>query len=293
MSIPCSSRGRKETPKKAIHMRTLLVCLLSCLFLAPFPGKAQEENKDKGDAVDTTRMTLGEVQVLIIDEDDEKEELDTLEEELEELRNFTHWNGFQLTVNGYLSPAYSPDLAKRHEGFEVDHGRSFGYSFNFGEKWFPLFGRSFGVVTGLGLGVNNYSLEERFVMRANSDTTIARKDSVQYERNKLKALYLKLPFLLEVNTSSLQKRNFHLSVGVVGTWRVHSKFKSKLETDQGRTVKTKVNDDFNLNPFQLNGLVRIGYRDIAITGEYGFFPLFEKDKAPELNAFSVGFSWEF
>lgn len=273
-------------------MRTRSSLFWIVLFLLPFAALAQEEAERQKEGLDTTRMNLGDTRVLIIDQGQE-DEPDTLEEAVDELRDFTHWNGFKLMVNGYLSPSYSPELPSEYNGFEVDHGRSVGFGFNFGEKWFPLAGQSFGVVTGLGLGVNNYSLEERFVMRTNSDTTIARKDSVQYERNKLKAVYLRLPFLLEVNTSSVRERNFHLSAGVVGTWRIHSKFKSKLETDQGRTAKTKIKDDFNLNPFQLNGLVRVGYRDIAITGEYGLFPLFEKDKAPALNAFSVGLSWEF
>ncbi|MDT8413062.1 MAG: hypothetical protein RQ875_11400 [Vicingaceae bacterium] len=52
--------------------------------------------------------------------------------------------------------------------------------------------------------------------------------------------------------------------------------------------KFKDNQDFNTNPFRVSLTTRFGYGRINLFTTCGLTPLFEKNRGPELHAFSVG-----
>jgi hypothetical protein len=54
------------------------------------------------------------------------------------------------------------------------------------------------------------------------------------------------------------------------------------------TVKTKVYDNFNLNPFRASVRVSVGYGRVNIFAERALTTFFEKDKGPILYPFTAG-----
>ena len=63
--------------------------------------------------------------------------------------------------------------------------------------------------------------------------------------------------------------------------------KYKYEED-GDTQKYKDNQNFNTNPFKVDLTARVGYGWFTDFATYSLTPLFEKNRGPELHAFSVG-----
>ena len=107
------------------------------------------------------------------------------------------------------------------------------------------------------------------------------------KKNKLVASYLTVPLLLEFNTSQNADKTVHLAVGVIGGLRIGSHL--KLVKEEGnRESKSKVFDDFNLNPFRYDATVRLGYRNFTVFGSYNMAGLFKDNKGPELYPVTVG-----
>ncbi|WP_165779202.1 hypothetical protein [Brumimicrobium salinarum] len=48
---------------------------------------------------------------------------------------------------------------------------------------------------------------------------------------------------------------------------------------------------YHLNPFQVDGSVRIGRRNFSVYANYGLNGLFESNKGPDYTTFSMGLSW--
>ena len=72
-------------------------------------------------------------------------------------------------------------------------------------------------------------------------------------------------------------------------YRLGSKTKQKYE-ENDKTQKVKDRNDYNLNDFRLNAVVRLGYGDFTVFASYSLTELFEDNKGPELYPFTVGIS---
>jgi hypothetical protein len=107
------------------------------------------------------------------------------------------------------------------------------------------------------------------------------------KKNKLVASYLTVPLLIEFNTSQNPKKTVHLAIGVIGGLRLGSHVKLVKEVE-GKETKTKLRNDFNLNPWRYDATVRLGFRNYTLFGSYGLPNLFKDNKGPELSPFTVG-----
>jgi hypothetical protein len=106
--------------------------------------------------------------------------------------------------------------------------------------------------------------------------------------------YANVPLFLEFNTNNEDaSRSFHIAVGAQAGYNVFkNKVKQKYELD-GRTYKRKIKDDYNVNPFKIDLIGRIGYGSFCIFGTYSLTPLFEQNKGPRLYPFTAGISLDF
>ncbi|MGB0423490.1 MAG: outer membrane beta-barrel protein, partial [Flavobacteriales bacterium] len=154
-----------------------------------------------------------------------------------------------------------------------------------------------GITTGLGITYNSYGLDDNVRVISNSDSTYGfmadrnLPDSLggftSFTKNKLRTTYVRVPLLLEFNTSLDPKRTVHVAAGVTGGVRIGSINKIKYEED-GKNVKQRTKDDFNFSPFTLDASVRIGYKNFTLFANYGLTPLFEDGKGAEVYPLTVG-----
>ena len=121
----------------------------------------------------------------------------------------------------------------------------------------------------------------------NVQSVSANPDTLDYSKNKLTASYAILPLLFEFNTSELEKKSFHIGIGMLMGYRIGSHTKQKYKLNN-KTRKVKTYDDFNLNAFRYDATLRIGYRGYTLFAAYGLNNLFKKRQGPELHPLTFG-----
>ena len=258
-------------------------------------GSVRESKSGTGDetACDTTKFKLGNKKYIIVgdgDDDDDKHEGKISKKDSSKKFNedFEHWGGLEFGVNGIMDYKNSLDLPASASFLELDYGRSLQFGLNLCEKDFHIYKNYINIVTGFGFDFNHYAFENSVTL--NSDTTYltAWTDStIDYKKNKLNVTYIKVPLMLEFNTSKNAKKNFHIAVGGEFAYRINSVTKQKYEKD-GNHHKIKHNDDYNLEPFRYSAVARIGYNDVTVFANYGLNRLFKKDRGPQVYPFTIG-----
>lgn len=267
----------------------LSVCL--ALSLGTFAQEEVEPVEPKFPKSDTTRVKLGDLNVTIVEdkantegdgEDDDSYSDSDLKKEL------THWGGIDVGVNMLLNSNNETTLPDGANWLDIDEARSLSWSFNLYEQKIRLVKDHIGIITGVGLTYNSYGLKNNVSVFSNSDSTFAMTDSLNtFDKNKLRTTYIKVPVMLEFNTSEDPKRSFHIAAGVIGGVRIGSITKQEYKVDDAKH-KNRVKDDFNFSPITLDAAFRIGYGNLTLFANYGLTPLFEKDKGPEVYPVTVG-----
>lgn len=107
-------------------------------------------------------------------------------------------------------------------------------------------------------------------------------EGIDYKSTKLLSYYVSIPLLLEYQTSS-----FHISGGPVALFKYYSKSQVKYYDNRGKTVQN-MGRDLNMRTVDLRLRLQIGFDDVAIYGYYAPFSLFEKNRGPELNTYTIG-----
>lgn len=267
-------------------MKTLSTSLLLLLVLF---GKAQV-------TPDTTNISLGDKKILVIDsspdsdstrvdwEDDEDE--DDYSDQKHEL---THWGGIDLGVNMLLTKDGSTTMDSSAMWLELDYSRSLSWRINLFEEKIRLYKDYVGLIIGAGLTYNSYGLKNNVsVTTRDSSAVYAVYDSLNdYSKNKLRASYLQVPLMLEINTSDDNENSFHIAAGVIGGWKMGSITRQKWESGDDK-FEVRKKSDFNFTPLTLEATARIGYKNFTVFGTYGLTPLFQKNKGPEVYPVTVG-----
>ncbi len=249
------------------------------------------------DDEDTVRVNLGKgrSEIIIVDGDNGVK--------IEKRRNKCkprfkgNWAGVELGVNGYLSNTGSLNMPKGYEFLELKYEKSANFNINFFQQSFNLIGNKFGFVTGLGIQWYNYRFSNDVIIRADSNILYGYHDkstTKSYIKSKLTASYLVLPLILEFQTNSTHNfRSFHIGVGVVGGVRLGSHSKQVYTENGSGKTKPKTYDSFFLQPFKLDGTVRIGWGALNLYANYSIIEMFRDGKGPELYPFSIGLIMPF
>ena len=260
-----------------------------------------------GEGGDSTMIRLGNKKIVLSDDDDDDGDDDKDKEgfgksweksfgknfpfnekkKKSSNKNRPSWPGIELGINGYMDADNSTTLPQGLNYLDLDYGKSMSFSINFFDVRKKFFSRHLFLFTGLGLTWNNYRFSNNITLNPNSSTVLATSDSISYSKNKLTASYLVAPAMVEVFFGNNRKKSFHLAGGMMLGYNLASHTKQKYESD-GKTVKTKVFDDFNLNPFRASVRVAAGYGSVSVFAEQALTTLFEKDKGPVLYPFTAG-----
>ena len=258
-------------------------------------AQTKEENSD------STKIKLGkDTELIIIDnskknkeykQNDEKSD----SEKKEKNKKYENsWSGIDVGFNMLLNSSNQLSFGNTPY-WENEIGRSTSFHFNLFSHKFPIVKQYVGFVTGFGFGMNTIGINRDYRLQTNSDSTYAIliNDSTNNVRvNSLTMGVFEVPLLLEFATKRKREHSFQLAAGVIGGIRVGSSYFMRGKKNNVKYRET-VNDDFNINPFQLDATVRLGYGDFGAYASYGLTNLFKGIKAPQMSIFQFGITLHF
>lgn len=276
-------------------------------------GDSPEVKKDG----DTTRIRLGKKGITIVEKngkstvtiddmdpnvkaDNDEDENGEWEEEFEEKmekkfgkkhKGFEpHLGGLELFLNNYATSNNSMSLPAASQFMELNTGRSIGVRLNIIEYGIPIT-NEMGFSTGLGFEFNSYCFDnDNNIQKLNGQivTKPREANSSDYSKNKLKATYLNIPLMYEIQFPlGKANRPLYFAGGVIGGLKIGSRTKEYYSVG-GHEKKLIVKDDFYLSPFRYGIQARAGFRHLHLVATYYPTPLFKDGKGPELYPFDLG-----
>ena len=258
---------------------------------------------DEDEGVSTIKIGKQE---LIVDEDGNVH----LKKEKKPHRFEGHWGGFDLSLNGYLNSDWNMDFGGANRYLDLNMPKSVGVHLNAYEQNIKIsHSGNFGFITGLGIEWHNYRFDQGVYLDEKAhELNGYLVDGVRIKKNKLMIRYLTVPVLFEFQHDGDSKlESYHFTAGLLLGARIGSHTKTVyaeqlkeyqlIDPATGEIWKTmisprqeteKVHDDFNLNPFKADVMVRVGWGYINLFGTYSLTTLFRNNRGPELYPFSVG-----
>ena len=259
---------------------------------------------------DSVKVKVGN-RVIVINEDG-----DIITRHFNKHKFNGHWAGFDIGFNGYVNPYFNMNFPKENEYLDLRMEKSVAVNLNFFEQNIPLSkNQKWGIVTGLGLGFNNYRFLRPTRLSMDSSSLIGYLDEdISIRKSKLTAMYLSLPVLFEFQTAPIYHKNgFHINAGVVISARLSShtkKYYDELNSEFNVTqynpetgkyevvyTATSPNDpkehyygDWFLQPFKFEATARIGWNFLNFWATYSLNTMFREGKGPELYPWSAGIS---
>ncbi len=235
---------------------------------------------------DTVTVTIGQREVQVIDGDSQKTQVSVKKRPAMRFRD--NWSGLELGVNGFLTADNSTTLPTESEVFDLKYNKSIAVNLNLWQHNLVLVRNNLALVTGLGIGWNNYRFSTDDLLVKGPQQVVHDPGLYEYNKNKLTITHLNVPFLMEFQTSSNRSsEKFHLSAGVNVGLRIGSHTKQMVFVD-GKREKFKDHSDFYLNPFRYDATARIGWGRVNLFASYSLNQLFKEGKGPELYPFSAG-----
>jgi len=258
------------------------------------------EEEGSGES-DTTRMNVGNREIIIITKNDgDSEEMDIefeegveyVEDSRSKNKSEAHWAGVDFGVSMLMNENFENSFAG-NPYWNNDAARSQVWNLNIMEHKFNFGTPYIGLTTGLGFSFTSVAFRDNYLIQSNADTVFAVMDTVNtYTKNKLKASYLTVPLMLEFNTNADEDRSFYLAAGVVGGVRLTSKLKRNGEF-QGTEFEERIKGNYNLNSFKLDAAARLGYGNWGVFANYSLLPLFDQGKTVEVYPLTFGLSLNF
>jgi hypothetical protein len=200
-----------------------------------------------------------------------------------------HWAGVDFGFNLFVNQDYS---GYSSDFMENDIFRSNTTHLNFIQQSIGLQRNrnTIGLVTGLGLQLKSYRLEQ--------NTTIERRENgriepqilyfEQNQKSKLSIVSLMVPLLAEVQIPlNHYKNRVYISGGAFGGIRLGSHTKIKYRVD-GKKEKLKTPGHYSLQDFNYGLMVRAGYRWVNVFVAYELTPFFKEGMGPQLTPVTFG-----
>jgi len=203
-----------------------------------------------------------------------------------------HFAGVDFGLNTFLNSDYSGYSSSQTNFMKNDLIRSNSLFINFLSQSFGLQNNrnTIGLITGLGLQLQSYRLDDNTTIEKLPDGRIVPKIMIfdNNQKSKLSSVYLVAPVLVEFQFPIKHYANrFYFSTGFYGGLRVNTHTKIIYRVDK-KKEKLKTPDDFSLNDFKYGLMARMGYRWINIFATYDFTPLFKETLGPELTPLTFG-----
>jgi len=258
----------------------------------------QETQKDP----DTTRTVLGNTEIIFITHDEGEYFIDNQGDTVyqykkEKKKSEAHWAGVDFGFTMLMNSSFDNNFPNNPE-WNNDPAKSQTWNLNLFEHKFNIAREYFGITTGLGFSFTSIAFKNNYIINDSDGVLTAQIDTINnYKKNKLKAAYLTVPFLLEFNTNANASKSFYLAAGVVGGVRLSSKVKRKgtyFDVDgDSQAFELKEKGRYGLNAFKLDAAVRLGYSNWGVFANYSLLPLFEENYTAEIYPLTFGLSFNF
>ncbi len=210
----------------------------------------------------------------------------------EKKKSEAHWAGVDFGFTMLMNSSFDNNFPNNPE-WNNDPAKSQTWNLNLFEHKFNIAREYFGITTGLGFSFTSIAFKNNYIINDSDGVLTAQIDTINnYKKNKLKAAYLTVPFLLEFNTNANASKSFYLAAGVVGGVRLSSKVKRKgtyFDVDgDSQTFELKEKGRYGLNAFKLDAAVRLGYSNWRAIPNYSLVPLFEETSTSVLYPLTFG-----
>ncbi len=253
-------------------------------------GASSIETKSGSGIADTTHVKIGGRNIDITEDPDER----SAREKKADDDDFETWGGMDFGVNGLMTYDNQLVMPEGLKPYELNYLKSYVFGFNMFQKNIHLYRNNLNLGTGIGLTWYHFNMRNSYSLQPNVDYTYAVFDSLDYSKNRLNVCYANVPLFLEFNSNNSDaSHSFHIGAGAQFGYNIFkNKLKQKYELE-GKTYKRKLKDDFNVNPFKVDLIGRIGYGNYTLFASYSLTQLFEKDKGPALYPVTAGIHIDF
>ncbi len=200
----------------------------------------------------------------------------------------TRWFLVDLGFSSYIAKDPLPEIDGINP-MEPDIINSVSWNLHLVNQRINIIRHHLNLVYGAGFSFNFYGFANpATLVPASPDVvfTMPTDNSVSYKKNHLRAAYLHLPVMLNIETNPYRKsKSFHLNAGVYGNVLLGGKTSQKTNNS-----KNKIKGKYNLENFQYGVLAQIGYGPVTFYGTYGLNELFkpEKDNGYTVNPITFG-----
>jgi hypothetical protein len=199
-----------------------------------------------------------------------------------------HWAGIDLGFNTFINSDYT---GYDSEFMKNDILRSNSFYLNLVQQSIGLQRNrnNFGLVTGLGIQLQDYRLDDNITIEKTEEEVIVPKEFNYSEKQKSK-LYIysvTLPLLAEIQIPINNYRNrLYFSSGMYISYRIGSYTTTKYRAEEKQ--KLKITDNYSLQNFKYGIMARTGYRWINFFATYELTPFFQEEKGPVLTPLTFG-----
>lgn len=198
-----------------------------------------------------------------------------------------NWAGIEFGTNQLMNSSFNSTF--NENPYWVNNvNKSWFFNYNFFEYKAPIFKQYLGITTGFGYSWRGISFADNYELTSNADTVYANFTTLELKRNKLTGHYLTLPLLLEFCTKKDTDKNFYISSGFIGSWRFSSYTFQKGKDVNGNNFAHYIYSNYNLNRFNLDLVVRVGYSYFGLFTSYQLNTLFQKDQTVAIHPFRIG-----
>lgn len=210
-----------------------------------------------------------------------------------------HWAGVGIYYNGLVQNLGSlslPDGA----GYLRQTPRSIGVNVNFADLTL-VSNRHFGLITGLGLEMNNFRFDENVALTRDETGYIIPDysydaEGIDLRKSKLTTVYLNIPLLVEFQfgrSKAGRKCPGFVNFGVIGGVRLQGHTKVKYRDADGDMHTKKQHGRLNLRNFHYGVEFNVGYKYVALSARYYPHSIFASDEGPNVQQVNIGLSLMF
>lgn len=246
------------------------------------------------DHPDSTSIRVGNKEIRILENNDDTDvKISRIDHPRISNPKFRgHWAGFEWGINNFLDNDFSLSRTGDATFMDLNTGRSWVANINFAQYSLGFGTSHLGIVTGMGVELNNYFFDNNNTIVELNDYVVDSALTGNVGKSKLTTTFLRVPVIFEVQfPNTIRAKRVFLSVGIVGGLKIGSH--TKVVYKENGKSKDKNRDDFNINPFRYGITARAGFGNLSVFGDYYMTTMFVKDKGPELHPFNLGLSFNF
>lgn len=209
-----------------------------------------------------------------------------------------HWAGVGIFYSGLVRDIGHMSLPAGAE-YMRQAPSSIGVNINFADLTL-VSNRHFGLITGLGLEINNFRFDDNVGLRIENGYILPDYSydmaGIELKKSKLTTMYLNIPLLVEFQfgrAKAGKKCPAFVNFGLVGGLRLHSHTKVQYRDANGSKRTEKQYGGLNLRNFHYGVECNVGYKWIALSARYYPQSIFVENRGPEVQQVNIGLSLMF